>query len=129
MLAVIAPATSGQGVLMDSALGPALDAAGTPEFAPEISAEGRGAIIYHSLTQDGAVLARDFAMWLCLEKKCSRVSDRDSQARSLNFVLSSVKPASSASQRRIRKPFASISRTASSRWCRNNGAFPEGGAS
>lgn len=87
MLAVIASTTSGQGVITNSGLGPALDAAGIPEFASEISVKGRGAIIYHSLALEGTVLARDFAVCLCLERKCSRVSDAGSQEILLNFFL------------------------------------------
>lgn len=87
MLAVIASATSGQGLIKDSGLEPALAAAGIPELASEISVKGRGAIIYHSIALEGTVLARDFAMWLCLERKCSRVSDVGSQEILLNLFL------------------------------------------
>ena len=73
MLATIAPATGGQAYLSSELCGPALDAAQRPEFAPEISAEGRGSIVYHALANAGVVLARDFAAWICLEQRCSRV--------------------------------------------------------
>lgn len=74
MLATIAPATGGQASLPSELCGPALDAAQCPEFAPEITAEGRGAMVYHALANERTVLARDFAAWLCLERSCSRVS-------------------------------------------------------
>lgn len=75
MLATIAPATGGQALLPNELCGPALDAAQCAQFAPEITAEGRGSTVYHALANVGTVPARDFAAWLCLEKKCSRVSD------------------------------------------------------
>lgn len=73
MLAIISPATSGQAALTDTVLGPALDAAECPEFASEISATGRGALIFHAIASSGTVAAREFASWLCLEKKCAKV--------------------------------------------------------
>ncbi|CAM9259808.1 unnamed protein product [Ectocarpus sp. 4 AP-2014] len=73
MLATIATATGGQASLPSELCGPALDAAQCPEFAPEITAEGRGAMVYHALANERTVLARDFAAWLCLEQSCSRV--------------------------------------------------------
>lgn len=73
MLATIAPATGGESCLPSTLCGPALDAAQCPEFAPEVSSEGRGAMVYHALANEGTVPARDFAAWVCLEKKCSKV--------------------------------------------------------
>lgn len=74
MMAAIAPAANGQATLTDAVMGPALDAAGAPELAAEINAEGRGANIHYSLLHHHTVVARDFAAWVCLEKKSSRVS-------------------------------------------------------
>ena len=73
MLATIAPATGGQASLPPELCGPALDAAQCPEFAPEITAEGRGSMVFHALANERVVLARDFAAWICLEQSCSRV--------------------------------------------------------
>lgn len=76
MLHTIAEATNGQGDLPDSALGPAVDAADASYLAAEISPEGRGSHVYHTVANHGTIPARDFASWLCLEKKCTRVSER-----------------------------------------------------
>lgn len=73
MLATIAPATAGAASLARALCGPAMDAAQCPEFASEITAEGRGSTVYHALANEGKVPARDFAAWLCLERRCSRV--------------------------------------------------------
>lgn len=73
MLATIAPATGGEASLPSALCGPALDAAQCQGFAAEITAQGRGATVYHALANEGTVLARDLAAWLCLERSCSRV--------------------------------------------------------
>lgn len=74
MMATIGKATDGQGNLGDSqALTAALAAAEAPELAGEITATGRGTNIFHALATQRYVTARDYASWICLEKKCSRV--------------------------------------------------------
>lgn len=70
----IAPATNGEANLPVTSLGPALDAVHMPELAPQIVANGFGAGIYNALLHHGTVSAREFSTWLCLERKCSRVS-------------------------------------------------------
>lgn len=73
MMVMIAGATNAQAVLGPPVMGPALDAAGAAELADEITEHGRGANIYHALQHHKVAAARDFAAWVCLEKKCSRV--------------------------------------------------------
>ena len=52
----------------------ALDAAQASELASEIVEHGRGASIYHALATQNMIPIKDFASWVCVEKKCSRVS-------------------------------------------------------
>lgn len=78
MVATIAQGTNGEAKFGDSrALTDALVAAGVPELAPEISATGRGVNIFHALSTQRYVIVRDYASWICLEKKCSRVRGKD----------------------------------------------------
>lgn len=77
MLATMTQATNGQGNLAEATvLEAALTAAAAPELAAEITAEGRGASIHHAMEMRGYVDARDFASWIVLEKKCSKVRNR-----------------------------------------------------
>lgn len=75
MMGTIAGATNGQGVIGNNpeVICAALAAAQAPELEAELAAEGRGASIHHGLVTQGSVHTRDFATWICLEKKCSRV--------------------------------------------------------
>lgn len=84
MLATIAPATGGQAFLTQALCSLALDAAQCP-FASEIAAEGRGSMVYHALANEGTVPARDFAVWVCLEQSCSRVSHPQDWGRVYSF--------------------------------------------
>ena len=52
----------------------ALEAAEASELASEITEQGRGANIYHAFATQNMIPVRDFASWICVEKKCSRVS-------------------------------------------------------
>lgn len=76
MLQTIASATNGQGTIgnqQPEVLRAALAAAQSPELEAEISEHGRGSAIFHAISSQGFVAAKDFATWICLEKKCSRV--------------------------------------------------------
>jgi len=76
MMATLAGPTNGQGTLPNNneMLRAALNAAQAPELESEISPTGRGASIYHAISNQGGVPVRDLATWICVEKKCSRVS-------------------------------------------------------
>ena len=76
MMATLAASTNGQGTLGNDGamLRAALAAAQAPELESEISDTGRGASIYHAIANQGGVPVRDLAAWICVEKKCSRVS-------------------------------------------------------
>lgn len=53
----------------------ALAAAQASELESEISDRGRGASIYHAFANQGSIPVRDFASWVCVEMKCSRVRE------------------------------------------------------
>lgn len=76
MVARLSAATNGQNAITSDAamLRTALTAAGAPHLESEISKEGRGASIFHTLSTEGSVPLRDLASWVCVEKKCSSVS-------------------------------------------------------
>lgn len=76
MMATLAGPTNGQGTLGNDSEGlrAALSAAQAPELESEISPTGRGASIYHAIANHGGMPVRDLAAWICVEKKCSRVS-------------------------------------------------------
>ena len=75
MMVTIAGATRGSETIGNEMpmLQAALAAAGAPELAAEVTATGRGAGIYHAIASSGGAPTRDFATWICLEQKCSRV--------------------------------------------------------
>ena len=75
MMATIAAATLGSRTVGHDRqiLHAALAAAGAPELEAEITATGRGASIHHAIASSADLPTRDFATWICLEKKCSRV--------------------------------------------------------
>lgn len=76
MMAAIAIPTNGQGTLGDDSdvLRAVLTAAQAPELETEVSPTGRGASIYHAIANQGGVPVRDLTAWICMEKKCSKVS-------------------------------------------------------
>lgn len=73
---MLVEATNGQGALVNDgeALKAALRGAEASELESEISATGRGATIHHAMANHGGVPMRELAAWICVEKKCSRVS-------------------------------------------------------
>lgn len=78
MVATVAHGTNGEAKLGErQILTAALAAAGVPELATEISTTGRGVNIFHALATQHFVIVQDFASWICLEKKCSRVRGKE----------------------------------------------------
>lgn len=75
MMATMAAATRGSGTIRNErqVLHAALAAARAPELEAEITETGRGASVYHAIVTSGGMPMRDFATWICLERKCSRV--------------------------------------------------------
>ena len=59
----------------------ALAAAQASELESEISDHGRGASIYHAFANQGSIPVRDFASWVCVEMKCSRVREGEGELR------------------------------------------------
>ena len=78
MMVTLAGATRGNGTIGNDRqmLSAALAAAEASELESEVTATGRGASIHHAIASSGGVPTRDFATWICLEKKCSRVKAR-----------------------------------------------------
>ena len=75
MTKVLADATGDSSQIANdlSTLRSALLAAEAPELESEITESGRGATIYHAFATQGMIPTREFAAWICVEKKCSRV--------------------------------------------------------
>lgn len=74
MMSTISEAINGQeNITNGNILIAAVAAAGAPDLTAEITAEGRGAGIRHLFEAQGYIAAREFASWVCVEKKCSKV--------------------------------------------------------
>ena len=52
-----------------------MEAAQASELASEIVEHGRGANSYHAFATQNMIPVRDFASWVCVEQKCSNVSE------------------------------------------------------
>ncbi|CAM9541397.1 unnamed protein product [Ascophyllum nodosum] len=77
MTEILADATGDSSQIRNdlSVLRSALLAAEVPELESEITESGRGATVYHAFATQGMIPTREFAAWICVEKKCTRVID------------------------------------------------------
>ena len=75
MTEILADATGDSSQIRNdlSVLRSALLAAEVPELESEITESGRGATVYHAFATQGMIPTREFAAWICVEKKCTRV--------------------------------------------------------